>query len=194
MPRRVKSEDPTLSQRKPGKKPKRSEPPAKAPRVAAGTGPMDVNLLEQIVQLMSANDLNSVDLRDGERRVVLRRGAPVVQYSNAPMMSHQPQASSPASTSQAPAAASVPAVDAAEANLIAIKSPMVGTYYAAPKQGEKPFVAVGKAVNEESDVCIIEAMKVFNVIKAETSGTIAKILIQDGEPVEHGTVMFLVKP
>ena len=71
---------------------------------------------------------------------------------------------------------------------------MVGTFYAAPKQGEKPFVSVGTAVNEESDVCIIEAMKVFNVIKAEATGTIAKVLIQDGQPVEHGTVLFLVKP
>jgi acetyl-CoA carboxylase biotin carboxyl carrier protein len=71
---------------------------------------------------------------------------------------------------------------------------MVGTFYAAPKQGEKPYVSVGSAVNEETDVCIIEAMKVFNVIKAEVNGTIAKVLIQDGQPVEHGTVMFLVKP
>ena len=184
-----------MSQRKPGKKTKRTESPAKAPRIAAGTGPMDVNLLEQIVQLMSANDLNSVDLRDGERRVVLRRGAPVMQYSSAPMMSAPPSAPSGAAASSAPAAPNAPAAAAdPDAGLVPIKSPMVGTFYAAPKQGEKPFVAVGKAVNEESDVCIIEAMKVFNVIKAETSGTIAKMMVQDGQPVEHGTVLFLVKP
>ena len=86
------------------------------------------------------------------------------------------------------------AAEAADAKLIPIKSPMVGTFYAAPKQGEKPYVGVGSAVNEETDVCIIEAMKVFNVIKAETSGTIARVMIQDGQPVEHGTVLFLVKP
>ena len=163
---------------------------------------MDVDLLEQIVRLMAANDLNTVDVRDGDRRVILKRGATVVQY--APGMSTS--ASSPAA-SHAPPAVHAPtgggggggssgptAAEAADAKLVPIKSPMVGTFYAAPKQGEKPFVSVGSSVNEETDVCIIEAMKVFNVIKAETTGTIAKILIQDGQPVEHGTVLYLVKP
>jgi acetyl-CoA carboxylase biotin carboxyl carrier protein len=160
---------------------------------------MDVGLLEQIVQLMSANDLNTVDLRDGDKRVVLKRGANVVQYSGAPMMSAPsqyapPAPSPPASSSGSAAASAEPLEAAADAKLVPIKSPMVGTFYAASKQGEKPFVSVGSSVNEESDVCIIEAMKVFNVIKAETSGTIAKVMIQDGQPVEHGTVLFLVKP
>jgi len=147
--------------------------------------------------LMSANDLNTVDLRDGDKRVILKRGANVVQYA-APMA--QPamafQSTGPASQSPAGAAGSSAESSeaAADAKLIPIKSPMVGTFYAAPKQGEKPYVSVGSSVNEETDVCIIEAMKVFNVIKAETSGTVAKVMIQDGQPVEHGTVMFLVKP
>jgi acetyl-CoA carboxylase biotin carboxyl carrier protein len=158
---------------------------------------MDVGLLEQIVQLMSANDLNTVDLRDGDKRVVLKRGANVVQYAAAmtqPAMAFPSAA--PASQPPAGAAGSSAseAADTADSKLVPIKSPMVGTFYAAPKQGEKPFVSVGSSVNEESDVCIIEAMKVFNVIKAETSGTIAKVMIQDGQPVEHGTVLFLVKP
>ena len=71
---------------------------------------------------------------------------------------------------------------------------MVGTFYAAPKPGEKPFVGVGSTVNEDSDVCIIEAMKTFNNIKAECRGTIARVLVADGQPVEFGTVLFLVKP
>jgi acetyl-CoA carboxylase biotin carboxyl carrier protein len=162
---------------------------------------MDVNLLEQIVQLMSANDLNTVDLRDGEKRVVLKRGANVVQYAAGPAYAPSHGAPMAAPASQPPAAAAgtsaatgPSAADAADAKLIPIKSPMVGTFYAAPKQGEKPYVSVGSVVNEETDVCIIEAMKVFNVIKAETSGSIAKVLIQDGQPVEHGTVLFLLKP
>jgi acetyl-CoA carboxylase biotin carboxyl carrier protein len=162
------------------------------------TGPMDVALLEQIVQLMSANDLNTVDLRDGDKRVILKRGANVVQY--APAMAQPAMAFPPAAPASQPSAgasassASEAAADAADSKLIPIKSPMVGTFYAAPKQGEKPFVSVGSSVNEETDVCIIEAMKVFNVIKAETGGTIAKVMIQDGQPVEHGTVLFLVRP
>jgi acetyl-CoA carboxylase biotin carboxyl carrier protein len=75
-----------------------------------------------------------------------------------------------------------------------ITSPMVGTFYAAPKPGEKPFVGVGTAVTEDSDVCIIEAMKTFNNIKAECRGTVARVLVADGQPVEFGTVLFLVKP
>jgi acetyl-CoA carboxylase biotin carboxyl carrier protein len=158
---------------------------------------MDVGLLEQLVELMSANDLNTVDLRDGDKRVVLKRGANVVQYTPAmtqPAMSFP--AAAPASQPPAGAASSSAseAADTADSKLVPIKSPMVGTFYAAPKQGEKPFVSIGGSVNEETDVCIIEAMKVFNVIKAETSGTIAKVMIQDGQPVEHGTVLFLVKP
>ena len=156
---------------------------------------MDVNLLQQIVELMSANDLNTVDLRDGEKRVVLKRGANVVQYAGAPMMSMPAPAPAPATAPAQPAAGAAGGAAAdADAKLVPIKSPMVGTFYAAPKQGEKPFVSVGSTVNEETDVCIIEAMKVFNVIKAETTGTIARVLIQDGQPVEHGTVLFLVKP
>lgn len=75
-----------------------------------------------------------------------------------------------------------------------IKSPMVGTFYAAPSPDAKPFVSVGSVVDEETDVCIIEAMKVFNNIKAETRGTVAKILATNGQTVEYGQVLFLVKP
>jgi acetyl-CoA carboxylase biotin carboxyl carrier protein len=154
---------------------------------------MDVGLLEQIVRLMSANDLNTVDLRDGEKRVVLKRGTPIVHYTGSPMMG-APPAGAPASQPSAAGAGAESSEAAADAKLVPITSPMVGTFYAAPKQGEKPYVSVGSVVNEETDVCIIEAMKVFNVIKAETNGTIARVLIQDGQPVEHGTVLFLVKP
>lgn len=160
---------------------------------------MNVNLLEQLVELMGANDLNTVDLRDGDKRVVLKRGAATIQYTSAapafvPVTTPPPAigASQPSPGVGAPPSAA--AGEDPDARLIPIKSPMVGTFYAAPKQGEKPYVSIGSQVNEEADVGIIEAMKVFNVIKAETSGTIAKIMIQDGQPVEHGTVLFLVRP
>jgi acetyl-CoA carboxylase biotin carboxyl carrier protein len=189
-----------LSERKPGKrgasKSGKGTPPAAASRGGA-SGPMDVNLLQQIVELMSANDLNTVDLRDGEKRVVLKRGAEFVQYTGAPVQMSAPPptgAAQPQPSTGSAGASAASAAEAADAKLVPIKSPMVGTFYAAPKQGEKPYVTVGSAVNEETDVCIIEAMKVFNVIKAETSGTIARVMIQDGQPVEHGTVLFLVKP
>lgn len=151
---------------------------------------MDTGLLEDLVRLMGANDLNTVDVRDGDKRIILKRGAVPAQF--APTMHHF--APAPATASPAGGAAHAAHEASEEAGLTQIKSPMVGTYYAAPKQGEKAFVSVGSEVDEETDVCIIEAMKVFNNIKAECRGTIARILIQDGQPVEHGTVLFLVKP
>src|SRR5205814_3827451 len=104
-------------------------------------------------------------------------------------------AGAPPASSSISATTSPPATAASEeANLIPIKSPMVGTFYAAPSPDAKPFVSVGSAVDEETDVCVIEAMKVFNNIKAEVRGTIAKVLVQSGQAVEFGQTLFLVKP
>ncbi|HEX2973284.1 MAG TPA: acetyl-CoA carboxylase biotin carboxyl carrier protein [Tepidisphaeraceae bacterium] len=154
---------------------------------------MNVTLLQQIVTLMAANDLNTVDVRDGDKRIILKRGTePVVMpmAAAAPVIPAAPAA--PAAASPAPAATPAPAAE--DANLKPIKSPMVGTFYASSTPDAKPFVAVGSPVTEDSDVCIIEAMKVFNNIKAECRGTIAKILVQNGQAVEFGQPLFLVKP
>lgn len=146
---------------------------------------MNTALLEKIVALMAANDLNTVDLRDGAKRIILKRGAVAVA---APAVVSMP---APAAT-PAPAAAKAAAPE--ESGLKEIKSPMVGTFYSKPSPDSKPFVSVGSPVSEETDVCIIEAMKVFNNIKAECRGTIAKICVSDGQSVEFGTVLYLVKP
>ena len=156
---------------------------------------MDVNLLEQIIKLMSANDLSTVDVRDGDKRVILRRGA---QYVSAPQMMSQPMASmsAPPAATSAPAAsggAAKPQAVDDTAGLTPIKSPMVVTFYSAPSPDAKPFVSVGTHVDDETDVCVIEAMKVFNNIKAEVRGTIAKVMVTDGQTVEFGQTLFLVK-
>lgn len=185
-----------MAKKKPVKSPEPStrKPDAKA---AASSSPMDVGLLEQIVKLMSANDLNTVDLRDGGKRVILRRGpvvGPAVQYAMAPA----PAMSAPSAPVQAAAApaptASAPAGDDT-AGLVPIKSEMVGTFYASPKPGAKAFVNVGSSVvKDESDVCILEAMKTFNTMKSSVTGTIAKVLVQDGQSVQFDQPLFLVKP
>jgi len=157
---------------------------------------MDVGLLERIVRLMSANDLNTVDVRDGDKRVILKRGAQTVSFvaPNASSGAYAPAAPVQASSAHAPASAKPQASEEAEdASLVAIKSPMVGTFYSAASPDAKPFVSVGTKVDEETDVCIIEAMKVFNNIKAEMRGTIAKVLVENGETVEFGQTLFLVK-
>ena len=178
-----------MSEKKPAKKLMKNVP-------AAAQGPMDVDLLRQLVQLMSANDLNTVDLRDGQKRVVLKRGAVMAAPSQPMQMSYASPHYAPApAASSSPIGSSMPAVPVNEdAGLVAIKSPMVGTFYAKPTPESKTFVSVGSSVDDETDVCVIEAMKVFNNIKAETRGTIAKILVTDGQTVEFGTVLFLVKP
>ncbi len=153
---------------------------------------MDVTLLEQIVQLMSANDLNTVDVRDGEKRVILKRGAAQVTYASAPPLAASPAQVAPAPSAPSPAKPQAAADDTA--GLVAIKSPMVGTFYSAASPDAKPFVSVGSTVDDDTDVCIIEAMKVFNNIKAETRGTIAKVLCTNGQTVEFGQTLFFVKP
>lgn len=181
---------------------KKTTSPPKTPGPAA-TSPMDVGLLERIVKLMSANDLNTVDLRDGAKRVILRRGPAVgpVQYAMgpAPVMQAPP---APPAAPQAPAGAGTaggsPGASPAgedDAGLVPIKSEMVGTFYAAAKPGAKPFVTVGSAVvKDETDVCILEAMKTFNSMKASVTGTVAKVLAQDGQTVMFDQPLFLVRP
>ncbi len=171
------------------KKKTKTPPPTKTTR-SAPASPMNLDMLEQLVKLMSANDLNTVDLRDGDQRVVLKRGADIVQTVSAPVHHH----ASTGSHAAAPVSATPAAKADDDAGLVAIKSPMVGTFYARPNPDVKNFVQVGSLVNEDTDVCIIEAMKVFNNIKAETKGTIAKIVAEDGKPVEFGQILFLVKP
>jgi len=146
------------------------------------TGPMDIALLEQIVKLMRANDLTTVEVAEGDKRILLKRGGEAVTTVSAVA----PSAPAPAAVESA--------APAADANLIAIKSIMVGTFYSAPSPEAKPFVSVGAQVDEETDVCVIEAMKVFNTIKAECRGKIAKILVNNGQAVEFGQALFLVKP
>lgn len=174
---------------------------------AAGTpagvsaDPMDLALLERMVKLMSQHDLSTVDVRNGDRRVVLKRGA-TLPAASAPLVyaapPAQPAGGAPVQAATASsgsvASAPPPASSDSDAGLIPIKSPMVGTFYAAPSPDAKPFVQVGSVVDEDTDVCVIEAMKVFNTIKAECRGTIAKVLVANGSTVEFGQVLFLVKP
>jgi len=163
---------------------------ANAAAAVAGS-PMNTDLLQQIIKLMSANDLNMVDLRDGEKRVILRRGAvPVPMHMSMPAAQHAVHAA----PIPAPAHPIIVEKPAEDAGLVAIKSPMVGTFYSAPSPDAKAFVSVGSSVSDDTDVCIIEAMKVFNNIKAECRGTIAKVLISNGQTVEFGQTLFLVKP
>lgn len=94
----------------------------------------------------------------------------------------------------APAAGSAGAVTAKDEGLLEIKSPIVGTFYSSPSPDSDPYVEVGSAVSSNTVVCIVEAMKVMNEIKAETSGIIAQVCVKNGQAVEYGQVLFKVRP
>ena len=155
---------------------------------------IDIRKLKELVRLMVENDLAELDLKDQEETVTIKRGAagivPIVQPV-APHAARQPTAWSgdePAGTPNGTPAA------ADEAGLSAVESPMVGTFYSSPNPDAGPFVQVGATVNPETVVCLIEAMKVFNEIKAECSGVVERVLVNSGEAVEFGQKLFLVRP
>lgn len=149
----------------------------------------DLQRIRQLVELMKEHDLSEVDLRQARSRVRIRRGSETVVQTFG--------GAAPVSMPVAPAAASSgPAAAAAEPQekLLEIKSPMVGTFYSASSPDAPPFVKVGDHVAPETTVCLIEAMKVFNEIPAEVAGTIASVKVENGDPVEYGQVLFLVRP
>jgi acetyl-CoA carboxylase biotin carboxyl carrier protein len=154
-----------------------------------------LDTLKELVRLMVDNDLTEMDLQDEQESVSLRRGHPPavngpVMYAHAPAPAAAPASHAPAPSS---GGSSAPVADA-DAGLIAIESPMVGTFYSAASPDSPPFTKPGTQVTPDSVVCIIEAMKVFNEIKAEKSGVVEKILVKNGEPVEFGQKLFLVRP
>ncbi|WP_337177098.1 acetyl-CoA carboxylase biotin carboxyl carrier protein [Paludisphaera sp.] len=152
--------------------------------------PLDVKKVHYLVKLMKAYDLSEVEVTDGPYRVHLRR--PEGGVAPAAPVAHAPQ---PAAA-PAPAAAAQPAPPETPGGpkTIVIESPMVGTFYASGSPESPPFVTVGTVVQPTSTLCIIEAMKVFTDIPAGVSGTIAEILVKNGQTVEFGQPMFRVIP
>lgn len=164
-------------------------------RESKGSEQFDVDGLRELLELMEKYDIREFKQQRGDAYYVLRRGAQTVA---AAPVAYTPAAAAPAAASPAPvaAAAAPPAAAAASSDegLIPVKSPTVGTFYQSPSPGEPAFVKVGDTVSADTVVCIVEAMKLFNRIPAKVSGTIAKVLLADGDSVEFGQPMFLVKP
>jgi acetyl-CoA carboxylase biotin carboxyl carrier protein len=155
----------------------------------------DIRFLRQLVRLMNENELTEVDLRNGVRRVRLRKrgneivpvvaAAPAAAVAAAPLTAATPVPAPPELK---------PAGPEPTANHAEIKSPMLGTFYRASAPDAPPFVELGSHVEGDTIVCIIEAMKVFNEIAAETRGKIVAILVDNGQPVEYGQPLFRVDP
>jgi acetyl-CoA carboxylase biotin carboxyl carrier protein len=148
---------------------------------------LDLAELRRLAELMEAKDLFEVEIeQEGKRVHVVRGGGRVVAAAPAPASAPPPAGAAGAG---APAAAAPAASRGTE-----IPSPMVGTFYRAPGPDAAPFVEVGDRISKNTVVCIVEAMKVMNEIKAEVDGEILEVLVQNGEPVEFGQPLFLVRP
>ncbi len=158
---------------------------------------IDIRKLKELVRLMVSNDITEIDLRDSQEQVTLKRAG--VQL--VPQITHVSPAAPAAAAGAASAGASgaaAPPVLSEDDDLVAIESPMVGTFYASASPEKPAFVKVGDSIGPETVVCLIEAMKVFNEIKAESGiqsgGVIERVLVKNGQPIEFGQKLFLIRP
>ena len=154
---------------------------------------IDIRKLKELVRLMVTNDLTELDLRDNEEQVTLRRQQ-AGGGGAAGGAGGQPQVVSVApKTNAAVAGTATASADVALDGFPKIESPMVGTFYTASDPDSPAFVKVGDRIAADTVVCLIEAMKIFNEIRAECSGTIEKVLVNNAEAVEFGQPLFAVK-
>ena len=154
---------------------------------------MDLKDIKAIIDLMRKNSVTEFELEKQDFKIRLKRGAngggAAAAYEEPPAV---PYAQPPTAPAVAPAPAPAPQVPAS--NELEIKSPMIGTFYRAPSPESAPYVEVGTEVSPETVVCIIEAMKVMNEIKAEAKGVITQVMVENAKPVEFGQALFKVRP
>ena len=169
----------------------------------------DLQKIKELIEIMKDNDLVEAEIKHGDDRIFLKRSQPQQPTVTAmpmigPNISQGPQTPPAAlgnsapplglDVTAAPTAEEKTSAPQREEDLVEIKSPLVGTFYVTPSPDSEPYVEIGSQVEPQTVVCIIEAMKVMNEIKAETSGTIAEILVTNGQAVEYGQVIFKIKP
>ena len=143
---------------------------------------MDIRKVKKLIELLEESGIAELEIKEGEESVRISRQSTVAQFA-APALAAAPAAS------PAPAAP----IPTTEPRGHHVKSPMVGTYYGAASPSSEPFVKEGQQVNVGDILCIIEAMKMMNQIECDKSGTISKILIENGSPVEFDQIMFIIE-
>ncbi len=157
---------------------------------------MDFNEIRKLVKLVEGSGIHSLEIEEGDFSIRIEGVGVGTYIPAAPVAMPQLQAAPlPAAAPAAPADAAAPAeaAPAAASNLIEIKAPMVGTFYAAPNPDSAPFVAVGDTITKGQTLCILEAMKIMNEIEAEQGGRIVEILVENGQPVQFEQVLFRVE-
>ncbi len=160
--------------------------------VKKGDMRIDTKLVRELAELLSVNSLTEIEVEDGDRRIKVKREAPaMVSAAAAPVhaMSAAPALSAPPMHAKEDLGAPPPAEDAGGT---AVKSPMVGTAFLSAEPGAAPFIEVGKAVKAGDTLLIVEAMKVMNPITAPEGGTVKKVMISDGQPVEFDQPLVII--
>ena len=158
---------------------------------------MDLKDIKAIIDLMKKNSISEFELEKQEFKIRLRRSnggghGGSVEDTVPPAPAYYPMPAPPAQLS--PPGSPTPAASAPAGNEVEIKSPMVGTFYRAPSPEAANYVEIGTEVNADTVVCIIEAMKVMNEIKAETRGVVTQLLVDNAKPVEFGQPLFRIRP
>ena len=157
----------------------------KQDKASGGAMRVDTDLVRELAELLSANELTEIEVEDGDRKIKVRRELFVAAPMAAAPMHHAPAASA-----AAPAQAEAPAAGPPAGN--AVKSPMVGTAYLSAEPGAAPFISIGKPVKAGDTLLIVEAMKVMNPITAPAGGMVKEILVSDGQPVEFDQPLVVI--
>ncbi len=153
---------------------------------------IDFELIERLLELLNRSNAGTIEVRKNLWSTTIRVSKGTLP-TNAGPATYQVTAGNPSAAAPAHAEAAG-AAGAAEAHLLDIESPMVGTFFAQPEPGAEPYVRVGSRIGPGQTLCIIEAMKIMNPIDAEASGVITEVLVQDAQPVEFGQLLFRVDP
>ncbi len=159
---------------------------------------MDENTIRKLIRLVEESDIDQLEVSRWGRKIKITRrltgnnGNSAAPAYIQPTPAYHPPSQTAPSVSAAPAVESKPSD--ADKKYVEIKSPMVGTFYAAPAPDAPPYVKAGDRVSVGQVVCIVEAMKLMNEIESEVSGTIARVLVENAKPVEFGQVLFLIDP
>ena len=157
---------------------------------------IDLRYVKKLLEMIDASSVNTIEITsDKGVKIRVSKNSPrgPVQFA-APQMMMQPASAPAAPASAAPSAEAPQKAEPARSNLLEVKSPMVGTYYAAPEPGAKPYLSVGDRISKGQILCIIEAMKIMNEIESEFDGVVKEILAQNAHPVEYGQVLLRIDP
>ena len=149
---------------------------------------MDIRKVKKLIELLEESGIAEIEISEGEESVRISR----YPQNSAPHVSYAPAPPAPAPAIADSQEVPTPAAEPPQKGT-AVEAPMVGTFYASPNPGSKPFVEVGSNVSPGDTLCIIEAMKMMNQIEAEVGGRITSVLVANGEPVEFGQVLFTIE-